>query len=294
MVEVRTIEEIAGTLDHNGCLEGLPFMPEMVPFCGRTFRMRHRLTYTCVEGYHGRLLPDTVTLEGASCDGSHHDGCQKCCPLLWKEAWLRPAGVESAGAVHGAAAKATACAKTRRDDGRYFCQSTELCRATCYLRPLSFTRCTAQYRDGNVDLERALELLWIPFKVKMKTRLFGLESVQPVGTSDSTPAEETGLQAGDLVAVKTPEEIARTLDRKGRNRGLPFTPTMLPFCGHEYRVKGRVERMILETTGEMRRLANTVILKGVTCDGHTSLGGCSRHLYHFWREAWLRRVPPDR
>jgi hypothetical protein len=33
-----------------------------------------------------------------------------------------------------------------------------------------------------------------------------------------------------------------------------------------------------------------VILEGVTCDGHTILGGCSRHVFHLWREAWLRRV----
>ena len=29
-VEVRTPQEIAGTLDANGTLDGLPFMPEMV------------------------------------------------------------------------------------------------------------------------------------------------------------------------------------------------------------------------------------------------------------------------
>jgi len=42
--------------------------------------------------------------------------------------------------------------------------------------------------------------------------------------------------------------------------------------------------MILETSGEMRDIANTVILEGVTCDGHTILGGCSPHVFHLWRE----------
>ncbi len=293
-MEVLSLEEIGRTLDSDGCLEHLPFMPEMKSFCGKRFRVRHCLTYTCVEGYHGRLLPSTVTLEGAYCDGSSHDGCQKCCPLLWKLAWLRPdiSGAMGPPRPAGAEVGETVCARTKRDDGRYFCQSAELCRATRYLRPASCTRCTAQYLAGNVGLARALQLIWVPVKVKLKTRLFGIGSVLPVGNSPSTPIERLGLQPGELVEVKTPGEIRLTLDPKGRNRGLLFTPHMLPFCGRQYRVRSRVERMILETTGEMRQLQNTVILEDVTCDGHTSLGGCSRHVFHLWREAWLRRVAP--
>ena len=35
LVEVRTQEEILATLDDNGELESLPFMPEMLQFCGQ-------------------------------------------------------------------------------------------------------------------------------------------------------------------------------------------------------------------------------------------------------------------
>jgi hypothetical protein len=69
---------------------------------------------------------------------------------------------------------------------------------------------------------------------------------------------------------------------------------MIPFCGKRFIVKGRVERIILEKTSEMRLLKHTVLLENVVCDGHTILGGCSRLLYILWREAWLRRVEPDR
>jgi hypothetical protein len=34
-VEVRSREEILATLGKNGCLENLPFMPEMFAFCGQ-------------------------------------------------------------------------------------------------------------------------------------------------------------------------------------------------------------------------------------------------------------------
>ena len=35
IVEVRSPEEILATLDENGELDGLPFMPEMLAWCGR-------------------------------------------------------------------------------------------------------------------------------------------------------------------------------------------------------------------------------------------------------------------
>jgi hypothetical protein len=292
-VQVRSYEEIAATLDADGCLDHIPFMPEMMPLCGKHLVVRHRLTKTCVEGYGARLLARTVTLEGAYCDGSSHEGCQRSCPLLWKEAWLRPLEPRATAEDHGEVASPGGAARlrTRRDDRHFFCQSTELGRATTYLFPVSFKRCTAEFRAGNVGPRKAFEFLWLPFVVKLKTKLLGKAAVQPVGNGSSTPAEALGLRAGEFVEVKSVREISLTLDQRGRNRGLEFTPSMLPFCGRKLRVRSRVERMILETTGEMREIGNTVILEGVTCDGHTILGGCSRHVFHLWREAWLRRLP---
>ena len=39
LVEVRSESEILATLDENGELENLPFMPEMLQVCGRRFRV---------------------------------------------------------------------------------------------------------------------------------------------------------------------------------------------------------------------------------------------------------------
>ena len=297
-VQIRSFEEIEATLDSDGCLQNVPFMPEMISRCGKQFVVRHRLTKTCVEGYGARLLGRTVTLEGAYCDGSGHEGCQRCCPLLWKEAWLKPAEPGPDAVELGSIelpGRGTSL-RTMKDDGRFFCQSTELGRATKYLFPLSFKRCTAELRAGNVGLRKAFEFLWVPFIVKLKAKLLGIAAVQPVGNGSSTPSEALGLRPGEIVEVRSAQEISLTLDRRGRNRGLEFTASMLPFCGQQLRVKSRVEKMILETSGEMREIGNTVILEGVTCDGHTILGGCSRHVFHLWREAWLRRItsPTDR
>ena len=37
VVWVRSASEILATLDATGALDELPFMPEMIPFCGRRF-----------------------------------------------------------------------------------------------------------------------------------------------------------------------------------------------------------------------------------------------------------------
>lgn len=293
-VRVRSYQEICGTLDSNGTLESLPFMPEMVPFCGREYRVFRRLEKICVEGFGARLLPNTVLLEGVRCDGSAHDGCQRLCPLLWKRAWLEEIEEKShsESSAQPSSSVTTCPFKTRSDEGRYWCQSTQLNRATHYLFPLTIKRCTAEYCARNVDFRKAVEFVWNPLVVKLKTKLLGRRFVHPVGNSRRTPSEALGLQAGEWVEVKTPKEIAATVDQQGRNRGLSFTPDMLPFCGRRYAVKSRVDRAILEPTGEMHEFKNTVILDLVTCDGHSILGGCSRDVYHLWREIWLRRAPP--
>ena len=42
-VRVRSFAEIRATLDANGKLAGLPFMPEMLKYCGNIFRIERRV-----------------------------------------------------------------------------------------------------------------------------------------------------------------------------------------------------------------------------------------------------------
>src|SRR5262245_27556739 len=90
-VRVRTKEEILTTLDENGRLDELPFMPEMLRYCGTTMRVSKRAHKTCdpAVGIIGRKMASTVHLENIRCDGSAHDGCQAGCLIIWKEAWLK-------------------------------------------------------------------------------------------------------------------------------------------------------------------------------------------------------------
>lgn len=96
------------------------------------------------------------------------------------------------------------------------------------------------------------------------------------------------LQPGELVQVKELDEILKTLDAKGRHRGLVFTPEMKQHCGKQFRVFKRLELMFDEYHKSQRRLKNTVLLEGNFCTG-TGLG-CDRSCFLYWREAWLRRI----
>lgn len=101
--------------------------------------------------------------------------------------------------------------------------------------------------------------------------------------------ETLNLQPGDLVQIKTREEIEATLDAAGKHRGMAFVPTeMLSHCGKTYKVHKRVEKIFLEESKQNRKLKNTVLLDGVQCQG---IGlDCDRSCFLFWRETWLKKV----
>lgn len=114
-----------------------------------------------------------------------------------------------------------------------------------------------------------------------------------VVSSFSGSGETLDLQPGEIVEIRSTKEIFATLDDQGKLRGLRFTPEMMKFCGRRFRVYKRLENIILEATGELRKIKTpTVLLEGVFCDGSTH-GKCDRSCFCFWREAWLKRVPSE-
>lgn len=102
--------------------------------------------------------------------------------------------------------------------------------------------------------------------------------------------EVLDLQRDEWVEVRSAREIFATLDRRDKLKGLRFTPEMAKFCGKRFKVYKRLDKIILEATGELRRIKTpTVLLEGVFCDG-AAHGECDRSCFCFWREHWLKRV----
>ena len=109
------------------------------------------------------------------------------------------------------------------------------------------------------------------------------------GNLAKTPTDRLGLQAGEWVEVRSLAEIKQTLDSSGKNRGLELSAEMIPFCGKKMRVMRRVDRIILEMSGQMQSINDSVILEGSSCDGSFHRG-CPRNNLFLWREIWLRRI----
>jgi len=108
-----------------------------------------------------------------------------------------------------------------------------------------------------------------------------------------TPKSDLNLRPGDLVRVKSYEEILTTLDRNCKNRGLNFDAEMVPYCGGTYRIRTILDKFIDEKTGKVVTMKKPcIILEGVWCQSRYSQCRmfCPRSLYSWWHDIWLERV----
>ncbi len=151
--------------------------------------------------------------------------------------------------------------------------------------------------EANSRIERILEKALALIRV-IRAHLLsfvrehkGISYPPVAGTQAKTPLEVLDLQPGELVQVRSREEIIATLDKNKRNRGLLFDGEMLPFCGGIYRVLRRVHHIVDERSGKMMDMKNPcIVLEGVFCKSEYNRF-CPRAIYCYWRENWLRRVP---
>jgi hypothetical protein len=314
VVVVRSAEEILATLDEQACANGLPFMPEMLRYAGRQFTVSRRIEKICnnVDSAHtpSRRMRTTVHLDDLRCDGSAHGGCQLACRLLWKEEWLRPAdspittvdGDDKSTDELDSLSRASTTT-VRQVEGEsletFKCQATEIVAASEPLNRFDPRQFVREVRGGNISFSHLIAVVMRTAWFK-GLRVLGVRQMLPLNLTDAAVdvADPIDLQPGDLVEVRSREEIARTLNQSGRNRGLLFTPEMLRYTGRRFRVRSRVTRLVDERTGNMIEIANDcVVLDGVTCPGEDGCWAflfCPQRHFPFWREAWLRRVDDKR
>jgi hypothetical protein len=317
--EVRSADEILATLDDQGRLEALPFMPEMLQHCGKRFRVFKSAHKTCdtIEKYKGRSMTNAVHLEGLRCDGGAHGGCQAGCLLFWKDAWLKRVDgatgqnelVEvGSEARHDISRLKSHCdlealtKATKRPAGegavseeRFCCQATELLKATMPLQWWDPRQYIKDIASRNVRLRDFVRYVMIAaYNVVMRLHWRGRPYPYIRGIAgEKTPATELNLQPGELIQVRSKDEISRTINANHRNRGLSFDVEMVRYCGGTFRVLRRVEKIIDEKSGKMIYPPGAcLILDGVTCSGCLSTNRlfCPRSIYPYWHEIWLKRV----
>lgn len=323
VVVVRSRREILSTLDDNGCLEGLPFMPEMLEYCGRMVTVGKSAHKTCdtITKAGLRYMRNTVHLEDIRCNGRGHGDCEATCLIYWKEGWLKKidhgrkasSDVENAEVtgrieLHDAAdsgmddleALVTRSATVRKNSEsagtRYSCQITSILKASTPYHTWNVSHYLKDLSSGNVTVGELVKGAGIGlFNILQRWR--GGRTYpfmdEKLMQRKSTPYEHKNLQAGDMVRIRPLDEILGTLDVRGKNRGLFFDREMVRYCGRTAKVLKRVTKIINESTGEMLHIPNgCVILEGVICRGDASYKRmfCPRGIYPFWREIWLIKL----
>jgi hypothetical protein len=333
LVEVLSQEEILRTLDDRGRLAAMPFMPEMLQYCGKRFRVHKRADKTCdnILPWNMRRVKDAVHLAGVRCDGKAHADCDAGCLIFWHEGWLKrvtatspevvriaphdPAGIGTdikanrAGCTMQSLERAVSM-KTEPVSGEpvYSSQATDLREFTSDLPWWNLLQYVRDIRSGNLRSgvagdsrsESLLDTLLGCLEVLRSLLITTFNSFQALrnsvqyphieGTLATTPTEELHLKPGEFVHVRSKAEILATLDQRNRNRGLLFDSEMLRYCGGTYRVLKRVHQIVDEKTGKLLRMKSPcIILEGSACASEYHRL-CPRGIYHYWREAWLRRV----
>jgi hypothetical protein len=326
-VEVRSKEEILATLDSNGRVEGLPFMPQMFEYCGQRFQIFKSAHKTCdtVNGPSGSWFPHGIHLD-LRCDGKAYGGCDAACLIFWKEMWLRPVAGKDAisdtisypagvGCSEQDVLKGTSVVDDKGP--RYQCQAVCMPASTSKMPWWDLRQYAQDFRSGNASLSELFQgFLFATYwhATQAFRHRFGLgapgrwlyDRFQAIrgGTpfpfrlglipkGKPTPVSDLNLQPGELVRVKSHKEILATINVENRNNGMGFDVEMVPYCGKTYKVKTRINTFIDEKTGRRKSLRTpAVILEDVWCRGCFSRHrmGCPRSIYSWWREAWLERV----
>lgn len=101
----------------------------------------------------------------------------------------------------------------------------------------------------------------------------------------------SGCLVGDLVEIRSLQEIENTLDESGCLDRLPFMTEMTALCGRRFRVYRGVDKIYdYGRSKTLRRLKDVVLLAAPRCDG-SAHGGCQAGCHLLWKTAWLRTVP---
>ena len=330
-VEVRSKEEILRTLDGKGQLERMPFMPEMFEFCGKRYQVQKRAHKSCDPDLFSRRIEHAVHLE-TRCDGRAHGGCQAGCLFFWKDAWLKPVRPESAlynvlGTEDTANTLASGCSESEvwagvqmpdTDSGAptYVCQTTQVPHAGKLIAWWDVRQYIEDYASGNISLWRLFSGCVYSMYYNLSNAGIGVGPamrwfygiVRPlwhglpwprkpgvIPEGQPTPTATLNLQPGELVRVKSQDEILQTVNTANKNRGLHWDAELVPYCGGMYRVLKRVTKIIDEKSGRMQEMKTpAIILDSVTCGARYSACRmfCPRGTYAYWREIWLERVEP--
>ncbi len=108
--------------------------------------------------------------------------------------------------------------------------------------------------------------------------------------SHAMPYTTSPLQPGDMVRIRSAEEIRATLGNWNDLKGCTFMEEMWRHCGTQQRVFKRIGQFLDERDYQIKKVQGLVILENVFCEGTVDFGPCDRSCFFFWREEWLEKI----
>jgi hypothetical protein len=293
--------------------------------------------YTTPYPYRSRWIDNAVLLDTRCDGAAHAGCQAQCTILwkeAWLKPAVgnatlhsRPASVRPAGPVDSTASGGcsefelwshTHVIDPADQSTTYVCQMTELLKAS---RPLAWwdvRQYAEDFRSGNTSLGRlftgliyslyynvsqagigvgpAMRWFYDKFRWMWRGSMFPRKP-GTIAAGKSTPTLALNLQPGELVRVKSHEEILKTVTEDNLNRGMYWDAELVPYCGGTYRVRSRVTRLINERTGKLVEMKNPcIVLDSVVCQARYSPHRmfCPRAMFPYWREIWLERVAESR
>jgi hypothetical protein len=279
--------EIMATLDATQSIDGLPFMPEMLQYCGKRFQVYKSAHKTCdtIEKYVIRRMADTVHLEGLRCDGDAHGGCQAGCLLFWKDAWLKRVQPGEAASASGDCSSPSdvdrstappACrwrqertrsviaVRHRSDQATTEVRRRDRWDPRFYLKDLIGQRDPSRFRV--VRRDRVVNSFTIRWRGRRYPHLWAWQEQNPEGLAES-PARRTGPGA-----IEGRDHADAEL---GPSHRLYFDVEMVPFCEAGLQGLGRIDKIIDEKTGRLITPNPCLILDGVPAAAISARAGCS-------------------
>ena len=196
----------------------------------------------------------------------------------------------------------------------YVCQTTQVPHAGKLLKWWDLRQYIEDYTSGNVGLWRLFKGFVYSSYYNLSNAGIGVgpamrwfydlacplwrgskwpRKVGTIPTGSPTPIASLNLQPGELVRVKSHEEILKTVNVDYKNRGLHFDAEMVPYCGGSYKVLSSVTKAIDEKSGKMVKMKTPcIILDSVICQAQYSACRmfCPKSTWAYWREIWLERV----
>jgi hypothetical protein len=104
------------------------------------------------------------------------------------------------------------------------------------------------------------------------------------------PSSDIG--PGDIVKVRSVQEILNMLDDHEKYKGCLFIDEMYEHCDKTYKVLKTANYFFDEAKQKMCKAKDSVILEGVVCSGRQRLYSvsCDRNCFFFWHKAWIEKI----